>query len=86
VTSILQLLATDLASCQDDYRSFLDDLDAEARRRYGRPFAALPVEVQEHVLQAIEDTPIFRAFVEHIHECYWTSEAGLKLAGFAVTG
>lgn len=71
---------------QRDYADFLTQLDQEAQQGFGAPFAALDAERQDALLSAFQTVPFFSHFAEHVHEQFWSGEAGLKLVGFEVRG
>jgi hypothetical protein len=80
------LLDGDLTHLRADYDAFLAQLDAEAQVKYGPHFAALSTDQQDALLQSFQTMAFFRLFVEHVHEQFWTTPAGLALVGFEVRG
>ncbi len=83
---LLVMLDGDLAAMQRDYAAFLTQLDLEAQVAFGAPFAELDVERQDALLSSFQSSAFFRLFTEHVHEQFWSSEAGMKLVGFEVRG
>lgn len=83
---LIAMLDGDLAALRDDYVAFLAQLDLEAQVVYGAPFAHLPAEQQDALLGSFQHSAFFHLFVEHVHEQYWSSAAGLALVGFEVRG
>ncbi len=83
---LIAMLDGDLSAAKNDYAAFLTQLDLEAQVAYGSPFAALSAEQQDALLNTFQASAFFRLFVEHVHEQFWSSEAGMKLVGFEVRG
>jgi len=85
-TQLIAMLDGDLAALKDDYAAFLTQLDLEAQVAYGPRFAGLSAEQQDALLSSFQASAFFRLFVEHVHEQFWSSAAGMKLVGFEVNG
>ncbi|BCX04351.1 MAG: hypothetical protein KatS3mg053_2289 [Candidatus Roseilinea sp.] len=85
-TRLLAMLEGDLAALQRDYAAFLTQLDLEAQVAFGASFAELDAERQDALLGTFQSSAFFRLFAEHVHEQFWSSEAGMTLVGFEVRG
>lgn len=83
---LIAMLDDDLAVLKNDYAAFLSQLDLEAQVAYGPHFDQLTAGQQDALLNSFGASSFFRLFVEHVHEQFWSSTAGMKLVGFEVRG